>query len=1359
MPSTLTALSPANEARGVAVGTSVSFKVTNLTNPLFLTVTFAVNGGAPIPVITSGIDQAGYVSTKTPNGADLDVVINPTVDFPAGSRIAIAATTPVNSYANSHGLQYTLAAYTRLSGLASLSGAGTFTVSFLTYVDDYLAARNWFATMNASIVGLALPGLQINAGSGVRSLSVVIAGATTHTWTSNTNVIPNDTWMRITVVKNGTNPLAVYFDATALTPLSTSGTIPATIATHANMMIRERSTADTQRMDELSIWAGTAFTPTQVAELHNGGAPLDLANGLNGFPSPTNWYRLNNSLADAMGAGPTGVNVTGSGGGTHTFITSGILAGQAATNLDDDAAFATAYVPMTEFTPDPIKLIAKDPGQGQTQVALSSEVRCTVDCLEDVASIQVTIARGEEAAEEAITDGVLQDGFTGGATAGKVIFIGDCQHLRLVPATPYPPAETIAVRVQAAYDFALTQAMRLATNAAFVTYSSLQPSGSKTFDAFAIQYWVKNETAWSQGVHVRIANDGVSTFDELVVMGHTSEGLRVILQSPNGSVLWSAQNLGLTAGAWHKITVYYRNVFGGDNSTNLRIFIGEDEVTAFGTFNGTAPTSLFWRTTTTMQVGGSATTFANGGFGATYAAQVGNQDQPLLIAALAVWETPALEDATHHEFFNFACFEPNPIRRRTARRADHFLRFAGSTAEATGAPESGLPSVNTFGDQAPYTPWVAAESGTIAFVVDAPTSEAHETLDTTFTFNTSAEVTERSPAPSAIDVSRVAPISFRVPGVTTASRLGLTVGGLPAIVAGVVQTGFAGSVTVDGAALVVSLTKGEPFGFLESVAVAMTIDGAAFNNPSASRLNSGQSFTREARGGGVFNRLDQAGNYGYMGDYDSPEAGELPAMANQSIWTLAFWIYFHEESGETLIFDGSLVTMGFDWSEYDAALGYIPGVSVSLESGAFFGLYDLDRFGPAFGNRWIPGVLIVDSTQVVETDKVRLWLDDVDITALPLTNPLSGTVGPTPDPVSINSVGSIDERNLRGHFDSTIRWASTTHRQIHTAFWAGLAFTPEQVAEWGAGLGLLDLNDESHSFPAPDVWWRKTSDLANSGSDAASSALVAYGDSDNRADDASLHYPTISGSAYALSESQAIFGPTRPVALEALSRSWSFTTSEEFIIPHVTIDIDHCELANDRLAQQFKGRPRLNAVVCAYGDRATEIEQALADVQGFRSIETAFQSTLDAIGALLGLMREGLSDDVYRVRLRAQAKVIASVGRPNELLDIITTLDDGFAPEEIELIESFPAAVIIRGAVAAGEQQTGEQFARFLIAAKAAGVKIIFEFYEQDVTLFSWAVSPDDPAPPANSGWAETDGGIGGRWAEAIGSDRWRRVA
>ncbi len=188
----------------------------------------------------------------------------------------------------------------------------------------------------------------------------------------------------------------------------------------------------------------------------------------------------------------------------------------------------------------------------------------------------------------------------------------------------------------------------------------------------------------------------------------------------------------------------------------------------------------------------------------------------------------------------------------------------------------------------------------------------------------------------------------------------------------------------------------------------------------------------------------------------------------------------------------------------------------------------------------------------------------------------------------------------------------------------------------------------------------------------------------------------------------------------------------------------HCDLALARLAQQFRGKARIEALICLLASRMDEPELALQDVLQFRSLATAFGVQLDLLGAQLGLLRNGLTDSVYRVRLGAQALANASHGRPNELINLLLYLDNGFAAAQVYLHEPRIATVLLHCQVPNGQDALGATFLGFLAQAKAAGVRIILEFEEQGLTLFTWRLSDGSITPPANSGWGD------GYWARAI---------
>lgn len=196
----------------------------------------------------------------------------------------------------------------------------------------------------------------------------------------------------------------------------------------------------------------------------------------------------------------------------------------------------------------------------------------------------------------------------------------------------------------------------------------------------------------------------------------------------------------------------------------------------------------------------------------------------------------------------------------------------------------------------------------------------------------------------------------------------------------------------------------------------------------------------------------------------------------------------------------------------------------------------------------------------------------------------------------------------------------------------------------------------------------------------------------------------------------------------------------------------HCDLAHDRLAEQFKGKAiKLKDWLCVFADECQKLEVALATVEQYRSLGTALGKTLELIGEILRELRGGKGDEDYRRFLYAAAKVAGSVGTANELIDILVLLDNGFDPGSIHFTPVYPAGIIMTCTVPAGQQLLGEAFARMLQRAVDLAVRLVLEFHEVGPTLFAWDVSDSDPVPPPNSGWEEEDAiGVGGIWAEAV---------
>lgn len=76
---------------------------------------------------------------------------------------------------------------------------------------------------------------------------------------------------------------------------------------------------------------------------------------------------------------------------------------------------------------------------------------------------------------------------------------------------------------------------------------------------------------------------------------------------------------------------------------------------------------------------------------------------------------------------------------------------------------------------------------------------------------------------------------------------------------------------------------------------------------------------------------------------------------------------------------------------------------------------------------------------------------------------------------------------------------------------------------------------------------------------------------------------------------------------------------------------DHADAAVARLPGQYKGKPRIEALVRSIGKQTQDLEDAAFTVLLGRSVDTAVGPTLDDVGAIVGQPRQGFDDDFYRI--------------------------------------------------------------------------------------------------------------------------------
>ncbi len=120
---------------------------------------------------------------------------------------------------------------------------------------------------------------------------------------------------------------------------------------------------------------------------------------------------------------------------------------------------------------------------------------------------------------------------------------------------------------------------------------------------------------------------------------------------------------------------------------------------------------------------------------------------------------------------------------------------------------------------------------------------------------------------------------------------------------------------------------------------------------------------------------------------------------------------------------------------------------------------------------------------------------------------------------------------------------------------------------------------------------------------------------------------------------------------------------------------EHREDGLAKLLGQFKGMPRMEAVLGAFLDQIQKIEDVLWALYTEDWIDTASGDRLDVIGAVVGEERGGADDDEYRSFIRARVRVNRSTGLLAELVAIVRLIQ--YDDLGVRAREYYPAALQI----------------------------------------------------------------------------------
>lgn len=195
--------------------------------------------------------------------------------------------------------------------------------------------------------------------------------------------------------------------------------------------------------------------------------------------------------------------------------------------------------------------------------------------------------------------------------------------------------------------------------------------------------------------------------------------------------------------------------------------------------------------------------------------------------------------------------------------------------------------------------------------------------------------------------------------------------------------------------------------------------------------------------------------------------------------------------------------------------------------------------------------------------------------------------------------------------------------------------------------------------------------------------------------------------------------------------------------------VTHCAEGLSLLISQWRDKPRLAALLCAWLERLQAAEDTtISMLSDLRGVEDAEGVQLDLIGRVVLEGRRDKTDDRYRDALRVRILVNRSNGRPEDLIEILVKLDRyAETSDRVVLRECPPASAVLEG-----RRETlndPREIVRFLVAAKPAGVRIDYVYSEApDAGTFETADATVEAS--ASQGWGSTTETIGGDLAGVI---------
>lgn len=185
---------------------------------------------------------------------------------------------------------------------------------------------------------------------------------------------------------------------------------------------------------------------------------------------------------------------------------------------------------------------------------------------------------------------------------------------------------------------------------------------------------------------------------------------------------------------------------------------------------------------------------------------------------------------------------------------------------------------------------------------------------------------------------------------------------------------------------------------------------------------------------------------------------------------------------------------------------------------------------------------------------------------------------------------------------------------------------------------------------------------------------------------------------------------------------------------------NHVEAAINRLLFQYKGKPRIEAVLRSIVQPIQDLEDIFNDMEIKRALATAAGVQLDNIGKIVGLARfPGDDDETYRRKLYARIKINTSNGQPEQAIQTFQLFTNAVL---VLLSEEFPGEVLIGSDAQFADQEAVDTLLAIMEMVLPAGVRMngFVSFDPDEAFAFAGALP--------GMGWGDSgDPSVGGKMA------------